>query len=85
MYSYIRLGEVVEQGSGLGWEFQFLVPISGTPIGSRILIPFLIPKIPVGNFFRIPLLKNREIGIPISKFGIPKKNNVGIQYTSSCM
>jgi hypothetical protein len=35
----------------LGWEFQFLVPIFGTPIGSRILIPFLIPKIPVGFFF----------------------------------
>ncbi len=32
----------------LGWKFQFLVPISGTPIGSEIPIPFLIPKIPVG-------------------------------------
>ncbi len=36
---------------GLGWEFQFLVPISGTPIISRILIPFSIPKIPVGFLF----------------------------------
>jgi hypothetical protein len=35
----------------LGWEFQFSVPISGTPIGSGIPIPFSIPKIPVGNFF----------------------------------
>jgi hypothetical protein len=35
----------------LGWEFQFLVPISGTPIVSRIPIPFSIPKIPVGNCF----------------------------------
>jgi hypothetical protein len=35
----------------LGWEFQFLVPISGTPIGSRIPILFLIPKILVRNFF----------------------------------
>ncbi len=35
----------------LGWEFQFLVPISGTPIVSRIPIPFLIPKIPVGKYF----------------------------------
>jgi hypothetical protein len=39
--------------SVLGWEFQFLVPISGTPFGSGILIPFLIPKIPVGFFFEI--------------------------------
>ncbi len=35
----------------LGWEFQFLVPISGTPIRSGIPILFLIPKIPVGVFF----------------------------------
>ncbi len=61
----------------LGWEFQFLVPISGTPIGSGISIPFSIPKIPVGFFFQIPLLKNQEIGIPIPKFGNPKKINVG--------
>ncbi len=39
----------------LGWEFQFLVPISGTPILSGIPIPFLIPKIPVGFFFEIPM------------------------------
>jgi hypothetical protein len=31
-----------------GWEFQFLVPISWTPIRNRILIPFLILEIPVG-------------------------------------
>jgi hypothetical protein len=37
--------------SELGWEFQFLVPISGTPIRSGVPIPFLIPKIPVGKFF----------------------------------
>jgi hypothetical protein len=35
----------------LGWEFQFSVPISGTPIGSGIPIPFLIPNILVGIFF----------------------------------
>jgi hypothetical protein len=40
----------------LGWEFQFLVLISGTPIGCRIPILFLIPDILVGIFFRIPLL-----------------------------
>jgi hypothetical protein len=35
----------------LGWELQFLVPISGIPIGDKIPIPFTIPKIPVGFFF----------------------------------
>ncbi len=35
----------------LGWESQFLVPISGTPIGSGILILFLLPKIPAFFFF----------------------------------
>jgi hypothetical protein len=40
-------------GARLGWEFQFLVMISGTPIGSGIPIPFLIPEIPVGFFFEI--------------------------------
>ncbi len=34
----------------LGWEFRFLLPISGTPIGSGIPIPFLIPEILVGFF-----------------------------------
>jgi hypothetical protein len=40
-----------------------LVPISGTPIGSRIPIPFLIPKIPVGIFFSnsaVEKLRNRN-------------------------
>ncbi len=36
------------------------------------------------NFNRILLLKNQEIGIPIPKFGIPKKINIGIQYFSFC-
>ena len=57
----------------LGWEFQFSVPISGTPIGSGILIPFLIPEIPVRFFFWFPLLKNKQIWIPIPKFEIQKK------------
>ncbi len=34
----------------LGWEFRFLVPITGTPIGSRIPIPFSIPEILVRFF-----------------------------------
>ncbi len=42
-------------GQLLGWEFQFLVPISGTPIRGGILIPFTIPKILVGFFFEIPI------------------------------
>ncbi len=37
----------------LGWEFQFLVPIFGTTIVSRIPIPFSIPKILVGYFLEI--------------------------------
>jgi hypothetical protein len=41
----------------LGWELQFLVPISGTHIGSGIPIPFLIPilEIPADFFFEIPI------------------------------
>jgi hypothetical protein len=39
----------------LGLEFRFLVPISGTPIGSGIPIPFSIPEIPVGIIFLIPM------------------------------
>jgi hypothetical protein len=35
--------------ANLGWEFRFLVLISGTPIGSGIPDPFTIPKIPVGK------------------------------------
>jgi hypothetical protein len=44
----------------LGWEFRFLVPISGTPIVSGIPIPFSIPKIPVGFFFEIPVSGESE-------------------------
>ncbi len=44
----------------LGWEFQFLVPISGTPIGSGIPIPFLIPKIPVRFFLNSAVKKLRN-------------------------
>jgi hypothetical protein len=53
--------------SGLGWEFLFLVLISGTPIGSGIPILFQILGIPVGFFFRIPLLKTHQIWILICK------------------
>ncbi len=37
--------------NSLDWEFRLLVPISGTPTGDGIPIPFTIPKIPVGFYF----------------------------------
>ncbi len=52
--------------SSLGWEFQFFVPISGTPIVSGIPILCLIPKIPVRNFlWKFQCLESQKIGIPI--------------------
>ena len=57
-HSNVRHGRFTGNGNssrGLGWEFQFLVPISGTPIGSRIPIPFSILEIPVGFLFEIPM------------------------------
>jgi hypothetical protein len=44
----------------LGWEFQFLVPISGTPIGGGNPILFTIPKIPAGIFFEFPISGESE-------------------------
>jgi hypothetical protein len=44
----------------LGWEFRVLVPISGTPIGCGIPIPFTIPKILVGFCFEIPISGESE-------------------------
>jgi hypothetical protein len=61
-------------GGRLGWEFRFLVPISGTPIGSGIPLPFSIPKITVEFFFMNSAVENWGIGILIPKFGIPKIN-----------
>jgi hypothetical protein len=52
----------------LCWNFRFLVPISGTPIVSGILILFLIPDIPV-EFFLNSAVEGHQIGIPIPKFG----------------
>ncbi len=66
MGSAMALAMATGTGSGdgeFGWEFQFLVPISGTPIGSRIPILFSIPKIPVGIFFMnsaVEKLRNRN-------------------------
>jgi hypothetical protein len=67
----------------LGWEFRFLVLISGTPIGSGIPISFLIPKIPVGKFFlnsAVEKLRNQHSNSEI--WNSKKKINIGIQYTS---
>ncbi len=57
----------------LGWEFQFLVLISGTPIRSGIPIPFLIPKIPVGFFLNSAVEKSRNLNSD-SKNWNSKKN-----------
>jgi hypothetical protein len=57
---------------GLGWEFQFLVPISGTPIETGILIPFLILDIPVRFFCsNCNVWKVRKLEFQFAKFGIP--------------
>ncbi len=44
----------------LGWEFQFSVPISGTPIGSGIPILFSIPRFRLESFFEIPMSGESE-------------------------
>jgi hypothetical protein len=65
----------------LGWEFQFLVPISGTPIGSRISISFLIPKITVGKFFSnsaVEKLRNWNSDSEIWNFEKKKKRTNSI-------
>ncbi len=60
------MAESIEIGSsGLGWEFQFLVPIPGTPIGSRIPIPFLILEILLIYFLKFRCLERQKIGILI--------------------
>ncbi len=48
-----------------------MVPISGTPIGGGIPIPFMITKIPVGFFFEIPISgesENWNSDLPFSEF-----------------
>jgi hypothetical protein len=71
------------EGSILGWEFLFLVPISGTPIVSRIPIPFLIPKIPVGKFFlNSDVWRVRKWEFRFQKFGIPVPHKKTDTYSS---
>ncbi len=60
------------QSFNLGWEFQFLVPISGTPIVSGIPIPFSIPKIPAGFFFwNSDVWRVRKLEFRFAIIGIP--------------
>jgi hypothetical protein len=61
----------MQERDTLGWESRFLVPISGTPIISGILILYSIPKILVGFFLKFRCLESQKIGIPILIFGIP--------------
>ncbi len=68
----------------LGWEFQFLVPISGTPIGSGIPIPFLIAEIPVGFFFEFRCWKIDKSEFRFQNSEFKKKLHGGTQYTSFC-
>jgi hypothetical protein len=87
-HSNVRHGRFTGNGNssrGLGWEFQFLVPISGTPIGSGIPIPFLIPKIPVGFFFSNSAVEKSRNWNSDSKIWNSEKIRIGIQYTSSQM
>jgi hypothetical protein len=53
------------KGCQLGCEFQFLAPISGTPIGSGIPIPFQILDILVRFFFLNPAADSHPIRITI--------------------
>ncbi len=67
-----RLGCWWRRRSNLGWEFQFLVPISGTPIVSGILILCLIPKILVRFFFwKSNVWRVRKSEFWFAIFGIP--------------
>ncbi len=61
----------VEEARVHGWEFRFLVPISGTPIVSGISIPCLIPKILVGNFgLNSDVWRVRKLEFRFAIFGI---------------
>jgi hypothetical protein len=66
----------------LGWEFPFLVLISGTPIESRILIPFLIPETLVGFFLNSTVEKMKKCNSDSKIWNF--KKNVGTQYASFC-
>ena len=70
-----RLGPELGNRYMLGWEFQFLVPISGTHIRSGILIPFTIPKISVGfSFSNSAVEKSRNQNFNPKIWNSEKKN-----------
>ncbi len=59
-----------------------MVPISGTPIRSGVLIPFLIPEIPVRFFFLNSAVKKiNKLEFRFQNLEFQKKT-VGTQYTS---
>ncbi len=67
----------------LGWEFQFLVPISETSIVSRIPIHFFDSKDSGRKiFFEFQCLESQKIGILIPKFGIPVPHKKTDAYSS---
>ncbi len=69
----------------LGWEFQFSVPISGTPVGSRFPILFLIPDIPVDFFFEFCCWKVIKSEFRFQNLEFRILFYVGTQYISFCM
>jgi hypothetical protein len=62
-----------EYQAQLGWEFQFLNPISGTPIGSGIPIPFWIAEIRVGFFFEFHCWKIDKLEFRFQNLEFQKK------------
>ena len=64
----------------LGWEFQFLVLISGTPIRGGIPILFTILKIPVCFFWNSDFWRARKLEFRFVIFGIPAISCTGTQY-----
>ncbi len=66
------LGMIFQISAHLGWEFRCLVPISGTPIISGILILFPIPKIPIWYYFwNSDVWRVRKSEFRFAIFGIP--------------
>jgi hypothetical protein len=68
--SLYKSGILVSDEGQLGWEFGFLVLISGTSIRRGIPAPFQFTSILVGLFFNFPAGKssNRNPELEDSKF-----------------
>jgi hypothetical protein len=67
----LAIADLLPYAPRLGWEFGFLVPISGTPIGSGIPIPFLIPVILAELFLEFRCSKIVKSEFRFQNFGIP--------------